>query len=152
MPRTASRADAGWERRSHAERTAETRSRIIAAVIESITEVGFQRTTAVRVGLGHPQKSIQAVIFKFGAESVFVDRRGLVSGGIVFVSHDALIGGARGTGHRDEPAEGIVVIYRDKAPWIGHGFHLTMRRIGKASNDVIRLTALGIELADRRTV
>ena len=34
------------ERRSHAERTAETRARILAAVLESVAEVGFQRTTA----------------------------------------------------------------------------------------------------------
>jgi AcrR family transcriptional regulator len=33
-------------RRSHAERTAETRARIIEAAIESIAEQGFQRTTA----------------------------------------------------------------------------------------------------------
>jgi len=37
------------ERRSHAERTAETRGRIIAAVVESIAEVGYQRTTAAEV-------------------------------------------------------------------------------------------------------
>lgn len=37
------------ERRTHAERTAETRARIIAAVVESIAEVGFQRTTAAEV-------------------------------------------------------------------------------------------------------
>jgi len=37
------------ERRSHAERTAETRAKILAAVIESIAEVGFQRTTAVEI-------------------------------------------------------------------------------------------------------
>ena len=37
------------ERRSHAERTAETRLRIVEAVIESIAEVGFQRTTAVEI-------------------------------------------------------------------------------------------------------
>ena len=36
-------------RRSHAERTAETRGRIIAAVVESIAEVGFQRTTAAEI-------------------------------------------------------------------------------------------------------
>jgi AcrR family transcriptional regulator len=40
---------AARERRSHAERTAETRARIIAAVVESIAEVGFQRTTAAEV-------------------------------------------------------------------------------------------------------
>jgi AcrR family transcriptional regulator len=34
------------ERRSHAERTAETRARVMAAVVESIAEVGFQKTTA----------------------------------------------------------------------------------------------------------
>ncbi len=37
------------ERRSHAERTAETRAKIIAAVVESIAEVGFQRTTASEI-------------------------------------------------------------------------------------------------------
>jgi AcrR family transcriptional regulator len=36
-------------RRSHAERTAETRTRIIAAVNESIAAVGFQRTTATEI-------------------------------------------------------------------------------------------------------
>jgi AcrR family transcriptional regulator len=36
-------------RRSHAERTAETRARILAAVVESIADVGFERTTAVEV-------------------------------------------------------------------------------------------------------
>jgi len=37
------------ERRTHAERTAETRARIIAAVVESIAEVGFARTTAAEI-------------------------------------------------------------------------------------------------------
>jgi AcrR family transcriptional regulator len=37
------------ERRSQAERTAETRARILAAVVESIAEVGFQRTTAAEI-------------------------------------------------------------------------------------------------------
>ncbi|MAG33808.1 MAG: hypothetical protein CL908_23250 [Deltaproteobacteria bacterium] len=36
-------------RRSHAERTAQTRARIKQAVIESITEVGFHRTTAAEI-------------------------------------------------------------------------------------------------------
>ena len=37
------------ERRSHAERSADTRARIIAAVVESIAEVGFERTTATEI-------------------------------------------------------------------------------------------------------
>jgi len=37
------------ERRSHAERTAATRRRILEAVVESIAEVGFARTTAAEV-------------------------------------------------------------------------------------------------------
>jgi AcrR family transcriptional regulator len=37
------------ERRSQAERTAETRAKIKAAVVESIAEVGFQRTTAAEI-------------------------------------------------------------------------------------------------------
>jgi AcrR family transcriptional regulator len=36
-------------RRSHAERTAETRARVIAAVVESIADVGYQRTTAAEI-------------------------------------------------------------------------------------------------------
>ena len=36
-------------RRSHAERTAETRSRVKAAVIESMAEVGYQRTTGAEI-------------------------------------------------------------------------------------------------------
>jgi AcrR family transcriptional regulator len=36
-------------RRSHAERTAETRARIIGAVVECIAEVGFGRTTAAEI-------------------------------------------------------------------------------------------------------
>lgn len=36
-------------RRSHAERTAETRAKILAAVVECIDAVGFQRTTAVEI-------------------------------------------------------------------------------------------------------
>lgn len=37
------------ERRSHAERRAETRMRILAAVVESIDDVGFQRTTGSEI-------------------------------------------------------------------------------------------------------
>jgi AcrR family transcriptional regulator len=36
-------------RRSQAERTAETRARIVRAVVESLAEVGFQRTTASEI-------------------------------------------------------------------------------------------------------
>ena len=36
-------------RRSHAERTAETRTKILAAVVDAIAEVGFHRTTAVEI-------------------------------------------------------------------------------------------------------
>ena len=36
-------------RRSHAERTARTRARVLAAVVDSIAEVGFQRTTATEI-------------------------------------------------------------------------------------------------------
>jgi len=37
------------ERRSHAERTAETRARVMAAVVASIADVGYQRTTAAEI-------------------------------------------------------------------------------------------------------
>ena len=36
-------------RRTHAERTAETRARIMGAVVESISEVGFKRSTAAEI-------------------------------------------------------------------------------------------------------
>jgi AcrR family transcriptional regulator len=36
-------------RRSHAERTAETRDRVMMAVVESIAEIGYQKTTATRI-------------------------------------------------------------------------------------------------------
>lgn len=36
-------------RRSHAERTAETRTRVMTAVVESIAEVGYQKTTASKI-------------------------------------------------------------------------------------------------------
>ncbi|HKJ24293.1 MAG TPA: TetR/AcrR family transcriptional regulator [Myxococcota bacterium] len=36
-------------RRSHAERTAETRAKVMGAVVESIADVGFQRTTAAEI-------------------------------------------------------------------------------------------------------
>ena len=36
-------------RRSHAERTAETRGRVMAAVVESIAEIGYQKTTAAEI-------------------------------------------------------------------------------------------------------
>ena len=36
-------------RRTHAERTAETRTRIMTAVVEAIADLGFQRTTAAEI-------------------------------------------------------------------------------------------------------
>lgn len=37
------------ERRSHAERTAETRERVMTAVVSSIADVGYQKTTAAEI-------------------------------------------------------------------------------------------------------
>jgi len=44
-----SRVAAATTRRSHAERTAETRERVLSAVVESIAERGFQRTTSAEI-------------------------------------------------------------------------------------------------------
>lgn len=44
------RAPALRARRSHAERTAETRARLLEAVVASIAEKGFQKTTAAEIG------------------------------------------------------------------------------------------------------
>jgi AcrR family transcriptional regulator len=53
MPWHSSRTEAPERlpRRSHAERSAETRERIIRAVVECIAEQGFQRTTAAEIAL-----------------------------------------------------------------------------------------------------
>jgi len=44
-----SHSDPMQPRRSHAERTAETRARVMAAVVESIADVGYQKTTAAEI-------------------------------------------------------------------------------------------------------
>lgn len=54
-------------RRSQAERTAETRQRIIRAVTESIAEVGFQRTTATEIA-GRAGVTWGAVQHHFGGK------------------------------------------------------------------------------------
>jgi len=43
------RVAAAPERRTHAERSAYTRERVMAAVVESIADVGYQRTTATAI-------------------------------------------------------------------------------------------------------
>jgi AcrR family transcriptional regulator len=48
-PRRRKRTAAARPRRSHAERTAETRAKLIAAVVESIAETGLARTTAPEI-------------------------------------------------------------------------------------------------------
>jgi AcrR family transcriptional regulator len=48
-PRRRSRNGVGKARRSHAQRTAETRAKLIAAVVESIAETGLARTTAPEI-------------------------------------------------------------------------------------------------------
>jgi AcrR family transcriptional regulator len=55
------------ERRSQAERTAETRARIIDAVIESIADVGFPRTTAAEIA-GRAGVTWGAVQHHFGGK------------------------------------------------------------------------------------
>jgi AcrR family transcriptional regulator len=45
----AGRAEPARERRTHPQRTAETRGRVMAAVVESIAEVGYQKTTATEI-------------------------------------------------------------------------------------------------------
>jgi AcrR family transcriptional regulator len=47
--RTTHRPPVRRARRSHAERTAETRAKLLAAVVESIAEVGLARTTAPEI-------------------------------------------------------------------------------------------------------
>ncbi len=49
MSRARPRSAPRRARRSHAERTAETRARILAAVVDGIAEVGFQQTTAAEI-------------------------------------------------------------------------------------------------------
>ena len=49
MSRSADAESVSPERRSHAARTAEMRTRVMTAVVESITKVGYQRTTAAEI-------------------------------------------------------------------------------------------------------
>ena len=49
MPSPRRSEGAPRRRRSHAERTAETRERVIQAVVESIAEIGYQRTTSAQI-------------------------------------------------------------------------------------------------------
>ena len=49
MPARARAPAPARERRSHAERTAETRCRVMAAVVESIADVGYQKTTSAEI-------------------------------------------------------------------------------------------------------
>jgi len=49
MPSRSRSSPPARARRSHAERTAETRERVIAAVVQSIAELGYQRTTSAQI-------------------------------------------------------------------------------------------------------
>ena len=59
------------KRRSHAERTAETQRRIKAAVVEAISELGFQRTTAAEI-------SRRAGVSWGAAQHHFGDKNGIL--------------------------------------------------------------------------
>ena len=86
------------ERRSHAERTAETRARVIEAVFASIAEVGFARTTASEI-------TRRAGVTWGAVQHHFGGKHGLVARwGWKFVGHEAGIKEAAGTmkqGKRD---------------------------------------------------
>ena len=87
------------ERRTHAERTAETKARIKAAVVESIADVGFQRTTATEIAR-RAGVSWGAVQHHFG------DKPGI----LVAVLEDSF---NRFAAHlRDVPTEGIPLAKR----------------------------------------
>ena len=64
------------ERRSHAERTAETQSRIKAAVVEAIAEVGFHRATASEI-------SRRAGVSWGAAQHHFGDKDGILTAVLV---------------------------------------------------------------------
>lgn len=49
MSASARRATSSAPRRSHSERTAQTRARVMAAVVESISEIGLPRTTGSEI-------------------------------------------------------------------------------------------------------
>jgi AcrR family transcriptional regulator len=64
------------KRRTHAERSAETRGRIKAAVIETITELGFQRATAAEI-------SRRAGVSWGAAQHHFGDKDGILTAVLV---------------------------------------------------------------------
>ncbi len=60
------------ERRTHAERTAETRERVVAAVVAAVSEVGFARTTASEI-------SKRAGVTWGAVQHHFGDKEGILS-------------------------------------------------------------------------
>jgi AcrR family transcriptional regulator len=95
------------ERRSHAERTAETQARIKAAVVECLAELGFHRTTAAEI-------SRRAGVSWGAVQHHFGDKNGILIAVLEDAFHElaARLGGAA---IENEPLEKRVAVFVDRA-------------------------------------
>lgn len=95
------------ERRSHAERTAETRGRIKAAVVEAIMEVGFQRATAAEI-------SRRSGVSWGAAQHHFGDKDGILAA-VLVDSFNQFAAGLAGVSVEDRSLEQRVALFIDAA-------------------------------------
>jgi AcrR family transcriptional regulator len=95
------------ERRSHAARTAETRGRIKAAVVEAIAEVGFHRTTAAEI-------SRRAGVSWGAAQHHFGDKDGILAA-VLVDSFNQFAAGLAGTSVEQKTLDERVSLFVDAA-------------------------------------
>ena len=90
-------------RRSHAERTAETRQRVIDAVVESLSEIGFQRTTAAEI-------SRRAGVTWGAVQHHFGDKDGILMA-VLKKSFESFADALGTPGRREETLEARVALF-----------------------------------------
>ena len=95
------------ERRSHAERTAETQGRIKAAVVEAIAEVGFQRATAAEI-------SRRSGVSWGAAQHHFGDKDGILTA-VLVDSFNQFAAGLSGTSVEGKSLEERASLFVDAA-------------------------------------
>jgi AcrR family transcriptional regulator len=95
------------ERRSHAERTAETQGRIKAAVVECLAERGFHRTTAAEI-------SRRAGVSWGAVQHHFGDKNGILIAVLEDAFHE-LAARLAGAPIEDEPLDKRVALFVDRA-------------------------------------
>jgi AcrR family transcriptional regulator len=95
------------EKRSHAERTAETQGRIKAAVVEAIMEVGFQRATAAEI-------CRRSGVSWGAAQHHFGDKDGILTA-VLVDSFNQFAAGLTGVSVEEQSLEERVALFVDAA-------------------------------------